>query len=360
MIISILAVVFVFALLVWAHEFGHYWAARAVGVKVEVFSLGMGRRLFGFRRGDTLYQLAWFPIGGYVKMAGEENYEKGRPAAPDEFFGKPPGKKALVLVMGSLHNFLLGFLAFVVVFLIGLETLDLARPEIGSLREDYPAAAAGLLPGDRILAVEGEPATDWTSLSSLIHARPGRETQLVVRRGGETFTLALTPRAVPGAGEADAVGLIGIEPPLTRERLAFFGALARGGRETVRVGGVIFYYLGKLFTGEVSTRELAGPVGIARMTGQFAHHGFSNLLYFLALVSVNLGIVNLCFVFLPVVDGWHLLMVGIERLRGRRLSKRFLEVSQTAGVVLLALLFVLITYNDLLRLVHDWTGAGAR
>ena len=347
--LHILAVIFIFGVLIISHELGHFWTARKCGVKVELFTFGFGPKLFGFKRGDTLYQVALIPFGGAVKLAGEDGYGKGEPKG-DEYFAKSAGQRTLILVMGSVHNFVLGFLVFALVFILGIQTVNYRQPLVGEIQPGFPAQNVGIKSGDLITQVAGRKVTDWLALSKEIHRYPGQEINLEVLRGKEVLNFKVIPKVetIKTAQGQETVGLIGIVPAVTREKFGLIPAFGRAGKETVRVAGLIFYYLGKLFTHELSTRELAGPVGIAQMTGQFVQTGWSGFLYFLALLSVNLSIVNL-FPF-PMLDGGHVAGVLIERVRKRKPSRRFLEISQTIGFSLLILLALFVTYNDILRI----------
>lgn len=349
MIINILAIIFVFGVLIVSHELGHFWTARKVGVRVELFTFGFGPKLFGFKRGDTLYQIALIPFGGAVKLAGEDSYGKEEPKG-DEYFGKSAGQRTLILIMGSVHNLILGFLVYILVFTLGIQTVNYRQPLIGELQTGLPAQTVGIKSGDLVTHVAGKKVSDWLTLSNEIHRYPGKEITLEVVRDKETLNFKVTPIAhtIKTAGGTETTGLIGISPAVTREKYGFFPAIERAGKETIRVAGLIFFYLGKLFTHEVSSKELAGPVGIAQMTGQFARTGWSGFLYFLALLSVNLSIVNL-FPF-PMLDGGHVAGVLIERIRNRKPSRKFLELCQTVGFGLIIILALFVTYNDILRI----------
>ena len=284
-----------------------------------------------------------------VKLAGEEGYGKEEPKG-DEYFAKSAGQRALILIMGSVHNLVLGFLVFVLVFILGIQTVNYRQPMVGEIQPGFPAQSAGIKNGDLVTRVAGKKVTDWLTLSKEIHRYPGREITLEVLRGKKVLNFTVVPKieTIKTVQGQETVGLIGIIPAASREKFGVIPAFGRAGKETVRVAGLIFYYLGKLFTRELSTRELAGPVGIAQMTGQFVQTGWSGFLYFLALLSVNLSIVNL-FPF-PMLDGGHVAGVLIERIRKRKPSRRFLEISQTVGFGLIILLALFVTYNDILRI----------
>ncbi len=349
MFVSVLSVIFVFGVLIVAHELGHLWTARRFGVRVELFTFGFGPRLFGFRRGETLYQVALIPFGGAVKLAGEESLGKKEPKR-DEYFGRPPGERALILVMGSVHNFILGFLLFTLAFSLGVQTFNYRQPLVGEVKKGFPAESAGLKSGDLVLSVEGKKVTDWFSLSEEIRRYPDKAITLIVERKSEILKVKVMPkreRIIDSRGEK-TIGLIGIFPVITKEKMNLFQAFLRAGKESGRVVGLVFYYLGKLITRKVSSRELAGPIGIAQLTSQFAKAGLSNFISFLALLSINLSVVNLFP--LPFLDGGHLVGVLIERVRRRRPSRRFLEVGQALGLFLIILLALFVTYNDLLRI----------
>ncbi|MFA7328020.1 MAG: M50 family metallopeptidase, partial [Candidatus Ratteibacteria bacterium] len=303
-LIHILGVVFIFGVLIISHELGHFWTARKCGVRVELFTFGFGPKLFGFKRGDTLYQVALIPFGGAVKLAGEDGYGTEKPKG-DEYFAKTAGQRALILVMGSVHNFVLGFLIFVLVFILGVQTGNLRQPMVGETQPGSPAQSVGIKSGDLITQVAGKKVTDWLMLSKEIHRYPGREITLDVLRGKEVLNLKVIPKSetIKTAKGQETVGLIGILPGTTKEKFGVIQAFDRAGKETVRMTGLIFYYLGKLFIREISPRDLAGPVGIAQMTGQAIQTGWSGFLYFMAFLSVNLSIVNL-FPF-PMLDGGH-------------------------------------------------------
>jgi len=347
---NILAVIFIFGVLIISHELGHFWTARKCGVRVELFTFGFGPKLFGFKRGDTLYQVALIPFGGAVKLAGEDGYGKGEESKGDEYFAKSAGQRVLILIMGSVHNLVLGFLVFALVFILGIQTVNYRQPLVGEMQPGFPAQRVGIKSGDLITQVAGKKVTDWLTLSKEIHRYPGQEITLEILRGKEILNFKVVPKTetIKTAQGQETVGLIGILPAAIREKFGIIPAFGRAGKEIIRVAGLIFYYLGKLFTHELSTRELAGPVGIAQMTGQFVRTGWSGFLYFLALLSVNLSIVNLFP--LPILDGGHVVGVLIERIRKRKPSRRFLEISQTLGFGLIIFLMLFVTYNDILRI----------
>ncbi len=355
MIINILAILIVFGTVIIIHELGHLLVAKRVGIKVESFSFGLGPALFKLKKGETTYQISPFPFGGYVKLAGEypeeTKEEESSREKSCEYFSKSPGIRALVLSAGPFNNILLGFLIFVLVFMLGVEGFDLASTKIGNVIKNGPAEKSGLQKGDAILMINNTKINKWEEMSEIIHKSAGERLELLVRRDKKEFYLTITPeeKRLPGiTGKEEKVGLIGIMPFAYKEKVGLPLAVKKAAVHTKDVVVLIFVVLKKIFTKEVSAKYLAGPVGIAQLTSRFAHLGLSNFLSFLALISINLGVINLFPFFL--LDGGRIAGLGIERITKKRPSKRLLELSQTIGIALLLALFLFVTYNDLLRI----------
>ncbi len=355
MIIDILAIIFVFGLVIIIHEFGHFLVAKKAGIKVERFSFGLGPAIFKFKKGETIYQISPFPLGGFVKLAGEYPEEAEKDSSPQEkereYFSKPLGIRALVIAAGPFNNILLGFLIFVFVFLFGVETPDFSLAKIGSFTENGPAMKSGLQQGDVILMIGGTKINRWEDMAKIIHKSGGEKLKFLVKRGGGKFSLNITPeeKLLPSpSGKMEKMGLIGIMPATHIERVGLPLAIKKAAINTRDVTVLIFVALKRIFTKQISAKYLAGPIGIAQLTARFAHTGLSNFLSFIALISINLGIVNLFPFF--ILDGGRIAGLGIEKITRKTPSKRLLEISQTVGIVLLLALFLFVTYNDLLRL----------
>lgn len=453
---ALLATIVVLGVLILVHELGHFWAAKAVGVKVLRFSIGLGPRVAGFQRGDTEYVISAIPLGGYVKMSGMadevmEKVEGGAVEAPraphaarrartTDFDGKPVWARALVLSAGVIMNMIFAFAAYTTIAaswgsaevaetrlgyvdiaslppgaesLAGLpagarltrvgdrevrlwsdvregfllaetETVtvetesprmavtvpvpgDPAARERLALALDYwleaevldvapgmPAARAGLRSGDRVLAVDGVAVDNWASLTREIMRRPGRATDFQVLRDGAIaeFTVTLASREERGPdGEVTTIGQAGITAPAPEfayTPVPLGQAVIIGYRQTWATTEMILGFLGDLVTGNVSPRSVGSIVTIGSMSGQAAAAGIEMFLSFMALFSVNLAILNLLPI--PVLDGGHLVFLGIEAVRGKALSlEQRLRWSQVGFVVIMGLMIWALS-NDILRL----------
>lgn len=354
MILTLIAFIIVIGVIVFVHEFGHFIAAKLVGIRVERFSLGFPPKVVSKRIGDTEYCISWIPLGGYVKMAGmvDESLDgTGITGAPWEFESKNTWQKAFVLFSGVLMNFLLA------VFLYGFITLvvgigEIRTTEVNRVREGFPAAQAGIQPGDVILAVDGSTVQKWEQMSKIIHNKP--EETVVVRwqRDGVIFEVPIQTRTelVLDRTKMKPIGLIGIEPVIHYRRAGLFEALGRGTLTTAGIVGLGVVSVKMLITGEASLKDLVGPIGIARLSGESVRMGILPFLGFIAFISVSIGFLNI--LPLPVLDGGHLLTIFIEGIRGRRISTKVKMAVQQVGLLLLLILMGVIVYNDILR----WLG----
>jgi regulator of sigma E protease len=355
---TLLAFVVSLGVLIFIHEFGHFLAAKIFKVKVERFSLGFGPRLFGKQVGDTDYRISAFPLGGYVKMLGESTDEE----IPEDlrhvsFSHQPLGKRIIIVAAGPIFNLLLAVFLYAVIF--GVFGLSKTTTDIGAVTPDSPAASAGLQPDDKVLAVNGTPVKEWSELSQLIQDSGGKPIQLTVLRGDRTFTVELTPQVKETQtilGENVRRPLIGIVASnrVIVEKINPFEAGYYAFTQTIGMIKLTFVILGKLVVGAISPRTLAGPIGIAQMSGEVAKAGPLAFLSFLALLSINLGILN--FLPIPILDGGHLLFFFIEGIRGKPLSLRKRELAQQVGLFLLIALMVFVFYNDIYRLVAPGQG----
>ena len=437
MLTSIAAFTFVLGVLVLVHEMGHYLMARRIGIRVLTFSLGFGPKLLTVRRGDTDYCISAIPLGGYVKMAGE-NPDDVRSGADDEFLSKTKWERFQVLIMGPTMNIILAFVVMAVVLYQGADVpaYEEQPPIVGYVMEASPAEQSGIRVGDLILSIGGRPVQTWEELFVTVMPRAERELEVVLRRGLQEVTTQVTPEAqtqfqvgdlgvVPimqpqilNVLTGDPADLAGIRPrdvitavngePITRDNpfvetinanadVALMLTVVRGGQtlkievtpalrgnvgligvelspfevRTIEPGplqaiqmsfeknyawsGLIFQTLGGLLTSETSPKQLVGPLGIAQLSGGAAQIGMVALFTLMAMISLNLGILNLLPI--PVLDGGHIFIMALEGLSRRDFSVRIKEKIQLAGFVVLLMLMVTVIYNDLTRINWgEWIG----
>jgi regulator of sigma E protease len=346
----------VLSVVVFVHEFGHYWVARRGGVRIEVFSIGFGTELFGFNdRHGTRWKFSLIPLGGYVKMLGDADVASatvdiGRARDPDSFPSKSVWRRMAIVAAGPLANFVFAIVALAILF--AAVGRPFTPPEVGAVQPGSPAAAAGLSPGDKITSVDGEPIASFEELQAMVRESAGRPLAFVLTRDGETRELTVTPTASEiedRFGNTHQVGLIGVSRAGVEYRrsnpfLALFEATAETGR---MIGGTL-YALGEMIVGSRGTQELGGPLRIAQMSGQIAQDGFVPALWFTAVLSINLGLINLFPI--PMLDGGHLVMYGIEAARGRPLNERSQEIAFRFGLAMVLSLMVFATWNDLVHL----------
>ncbi len=444
MLLTVLAFLFAIGFLVTIHEYGHYRVAKACGVKVLTFSIGFGRPLLQWQRGETRWQIAAIPLGGYVRMLGEDEDAADDAAEPERQFNRQsPLRKMAIVAAGPAANLLLACLLFMVAYMMGVDTL---RPVAGSVREGSPAAAAGLRSGDEIIrmgshdvqewndlrlalldagegaveltvrgvsgaerslrldpgqvqsrvdenilaglglspapllnridaiepgsvaalaglrqgdeifAIDDVPVNSWERLQRRVAQSPARELRLSVRRSADQFELVVVPAVVETA--EGRIGRLGIAPQVDAEQFARqqfllqLGPVAAFQKSLVRVWELsvtTLKLIGRMLTGELSSRHVSGPIGIASMAGESAGMGISPYLQYLGLVSLSLGLLNLLPV--PVLDGGHLLYHGAELVRGKPLPVAWQAAGQRIGIVLLVALMLLALYNDIHRFI---------
>jgi regulator of sigma E protease len=428
--LTILAFLFVLGVLIFVHELGHFLMARRIGVKVLTFSLGFGPKLINVKRGDTEYCISAIPLGGYVKMAGE-NPEDSRTGAPDEFLSKGKWQRFQVLVMGPIMNLILAVVVMSVVFYQGADAPKFEQEPVvvGTFAENSVAQSAGLKPGDRVTTVDGKRVENWDQFSMAIVGKAKRQVTLGYVREGRASELLVVP-AAQGKYE---MGDIGIQPPIrpqvydvspgqpaaeaglrkgdvvlgvdgeqniTYDRLIEtirggagktlqFHVLRDGAKQTIPVSprdsngtvmigsqitrwetvpiypGVvdsvklsvqknwewstlIVQTLVGLFTKETSVKQLMGPVAIADLSGAAAEAGWISLFSLMAMISLNLGLLNLMPI--PVLDGGHIFILALEGLARRDFSMKVKEKMLLVGFVVLLMLMVTVIYNDLMRI----------
>ena len=349
---NIFAFIIVLGVLIFFHEFGHFLIARLFGVGVEKFSLGFGPRLIGKKIGITDYRLSAIPLGGYVKMVGEEPDAEIDPAdLPLSFTHKPVFQRMLIVAAGPVFNILLAVLIFFGIF--WASGTFIMKPSIGSVRAGSPAAAAGLMKGDLITVINGIQINSWDEMAEIINASEGSTLSLSVRRQESTLDFSIAPEKVPTQnifGEEIQRHVIGIEA--SRESYSKemnpFEAFTESLRQSYRVIELMVVIIAKLIKGDISTDTLGGPIMIAQMAGDSAKAGVGSLIFFIALISINLAIINLLPI--PVLDGGHLLFFLIEAIKGSPVSIKVREVAQQVGLFILILLMILVFYNDIHRI----------
>lgn len=363
MLITILSTVLVLGVLILVHELGHFWAAKAVDIEVPRFSIGIGPKMVGFKRGETEYVISWLPLGGYVKMAGmadeevQSKFEGGgdmEPRAPSrrDFDAKPLWARMFVISAGVAMNMLFAYFAFVVV----MHERGIQIPLIGEVAADSPAEAAGLVPGDLVVAIDGRGVREWAEMALVIEQNPGRTIPLTVKRGEELLPMRATPAVLREFNQlaADTVelGRLGITSDLENgyRPLTWRNAALEGAHHTMYWVGEIYRFLWNLMTGKTSVKELGGPILIGQLSGQSARLGIWPLLGFMAIISVNLAILNMLPI--PVLDGGHMFLLALEGIRGKALTvDQRIRFSQVGLVVLIGIM-ILAFANDILRLLR--------
>lgn len=345
----------VLSVVVFVHEFGHYWVARRNGVRIEVFSIGFGPELFGRNdRHGTRWKFSAVPLGGYVKMLGDADaasatVNQAAAHEPDSFPSKSVWQRMAIVAAGPAANFVFAIVALTILF--ATVGRPFTPPDVGAVQLDSPAAVAGLLPGDRVTAVDGAPIESFEQLQANVIDSDGAALQLSVERAGETMTLTVTPSVQDDTdrfGTQRKVWRIGVSRPGVEYRrsspvLALFEATAETGR---MVAGTL-HALGQMIVGKRGTQELGGPLRIAQMSGEIAQDGFVPALWFTAVLSINLGLINLFPI--PMLDGGHLAMYGIEAARGRPLNERSQEIAFRFGLAMVLSLMLFATWNDVVQ-----------
>lgn len=344
--IAILSFLVIIIILILAHEIGHFVTARATGVKVEEFGIGYPPRLWSFKKGETIYSLNAIPIGGFCKMAGEED-----PKVPRSLASKSIWVRLLVLSSGSLMNFLLPLLLFSIAFMVP-HTVTTGQTTIVEVTPDSPAALAGIEPGDTILDINGKPVNNSGDLQRYIQLYLGNEITVLVQHNDSTQeTVQLTPRWRPPEGDG-AVGILVTtdDAESTKQYYPFWKAIPKGFNACIET---FILFKNGIFSMIIGTTPVAvtGPVGIAQLTGEVAKAGISPLLEFAAFLSINLGLVNIFP--LPALDGGRIAFVILEGIRrGKRIQPKTEGIIHLIGFALLMAFFVAIAIQDIIRIVR--------
>ena len=338
--------------LIFFHELGHFAVARALGIRVLKFSIGFGPRVWGIIRNGTDYCISAIPLGGFVKMLGEQPGEEIDSAdEPYAFSHRPVYQRALVVGAGPFANFLLAQMIFFFIFLFYGNPVLL--PEIGSVKPGSPAQEAGIKPGDVLVSVNGQEVKTWDDVSEYIGSSQAQDILLVIKRGQRQLEISVKPEVTTIKnifGEEIKRPLIGITAAgkLRIEKVNPFQAVLLSLERTWDLTKLTWEGFVKIVERIVPLSALGGPIMIAQMAGQQAEQGMLNLFYFMALLSINLGLLNLLPI--PVLDGGHLFFYAVEAIMGRPLTTRQMQVAQQIGLLLLGSLMLLVFYNDIARL----------
>ncbi len=350
MLTTIVATAIVLGILVFVHELGHFVLAKKLGVKILKFSLGFGPKLVGKKIGETEYQIAVFPLGGFVKPLGEDPHEEVKTEEYHRsFWAQPVWKRALIIAAGPFFNFFLAILIFSFVnpFAIFPTQTTPLPPVISDVTLGLPADKAGLKKGDLILSVDGKNISTWDELSNIIRNSKGTELTLKVKRKDEVFEKTISPIVVKERGQE--YYRIGIVSPQSYPKVGPKFEIGSGFTRTWQVIEITVFVFAKLFQGEISARDaLGGPIAIAQMAGEQARKGLVDLLYLIAVLGVSLGLINLLPI--PILDGGHILFLLIETFLKKPLSLKKMEVAQQIGLIFIILLMLFAFYNDLIRI----------
>lgn len=343
MILTIAAAVFVFGLLVLVHEFGHFITAKMTGMRVDEFAIGFGPKLISKKHGETVYSLRVVPLGGFNDIAGMD--PDNNTAGDRGFCAKPVLSRMIVILAGSTMNFILPIVLFFTIFATVGMSVPSTEPVIGSIIQGMSAEKAGLKEGDRVLSVDGQAVTTWKDFTDkLRQIKEGENVSLQYKRGEAISEVTLSPTF----NKQENRVLIGVQSETVYESKTIPEAAALSIDYTKEITVYMIESIAKLFKEPEQTENLAGPIGIVQMSGQVAENGFIPLLKFAALLSINLGIVNLLPV--PVLDGGHFVNLFIEAVRGKPLGSKAVAYTQRIGLALLVMLMLFATKNDLVRI----------
>lgn len=351
MINSVLYFILVLGLLVFVHELGHFLLARLFGVGVETFSLGYGSRLFGRKIGRTDYRVSLLPLGGYCKMVGEEpGVEIESEDIPISFTHQHVLKRIPIIAAGPIFNLILSVLLLFGLFQVS--GITVFSPSVGSITPGSPAEAGGLEAGDMVLEIDEISISSWDEMTQIISGGGRRPLSFTIGRGEEILVTEITPESVTSKNlfgediERNMIG-IGIGDETFIRKLTIVEAFSESFERTYLISKLTILTVVKVIQGSISTKTIGGPIMIAQMAGQTAEAGIGSLVFFIALISVNLAILNLLPI--PVLDGGHLVFFFIELITRRPVSIKVREIAQQAGMFVLLLLMIYVFYNDIAR-----------
>lgn len=342
LLLTLAAAIFVFGLLVLVHEWGHFITAKLTGMRVDEFAIGFGPQIFKTRRGETVYSLRAIPLGGFNDIAGMDPSDN--PAGERGFCEKPVFSRMIVILAGAGMNFVLPIIIFFGIYATMGVATPATEPVLGVVIEGKAAANAGLLAGDKILSIDGEKISTWQEISEKIkNSTSEKSLAIEFERNSTIETVSL----VPEFDSASQRYLIGVQSSIVYEKTSLPQAFFMSLGHTAEVLKMMISALADLVQSP-SQADVAGPIGITKMAGQVAERGFIPLLNFAALLSLNLGIINLLPV--PALDGGHFVSLAIEAVRGKPLSAKAMMYTQRVGVALLLVLTVVVTTSDVLKI----------
>jgi regulator of sigma E protease len=346
---SLLVFFFLISILIIIHEFGHFIMAKRNGVRVEKFSLGFGPIIFSKKIKDTQYSFSLIPFGGYVKLAGDSLLEyQGR---PDEYLSKSPGVRARIIIMGPFLNYLMAFFCFWLIFYLGYPMLT---TKIDEVLPDYGAKEAGILPQDKIIAVDGKSVQFWDQLQKEIYPKKeGEIIELKVLRQNQTYTfkVKIKEKEITDIwGNKKRVGLIGIRPAgeIVPLKHTLISSVIKGSKKVIDLTFITYATLFRIVLGKLSLREsVTGPLGMFYLTKEATRLGLVAILHLIAVLNISLAVFNLLPI--PVLDGAHLFLLGIEKIRKRKIGYKLEQMITHIGLAFIITLAIFIFYNDLMR-----------
>jgi len=348
---TILSTIIVLGILIFVHELGHFLLAKRLGVGVLTFSLGFGPKLIGRRFGETQYQISAVPLGGFVKLIGENPEEEVKEEDRHRSFSAAPiWKRALIISAGPFFNFFLAVALFSTINLFGIPYLP---SKIGEVSPGLPAERAGLKKGDLVLSIDGKEVSKWDDLSKMIRNSNGKDLLIKVKRNGEILEIKITPKLSTQKnlfGEEIQTFIIGITPSdeIIVQKVGPLEAMSKGLSQTWYGIKLTVVTIVKLIERVIPAKTIGGPILIAQLAGEQARRGFLSLVLFTAILSINLGVINLFPI--PILDGGHFLFLGLEAVLRRPISIKKMEIAQQIGLIFIILLMLFAFYNDLIRI----------
>lgn len=346
MLIGIVSFVIIFTIIAVAHEGGHLIMAKQAGIRVFEFGIGFGPRLLSTTRNGTVYSLNLIPILAFVRIAGEgETEEDLNCPEPERYQAKTPWQKFLTLVAGPAMNLLVALIVLIILALFAGVPTGVSN-EVETVNKNQPAFKAGIKPGDKLLAINGHVYEKMAEAIEYIHSNPNKALMLTLDRQGKILKLSATPKL----DERLKIGLLGFSPKPLYSRVNPFQSVYYGFEQTLSMIILTLVIVGKLVTGGVSLTELAGPVGIAQITGKYAQSGLVSLIYFTAFINVNIGVLNLLPV--PALDGGRIVFVIIEWVRKKAVDSKLENLINYWGFVALLSLMALVSAHDVLRILR--------